>query len=62
VKAIAPSEMDKLLATEPDMVMIHVRTPAEFSAERATRAKNVPLDSDTSHQLARGCFLESRVF
>ena len=37
--------MDKLLATEPDLVMIDVRTPAEFSAVRATRAKNVPLDS-----------------
>jgi rhodanese-related sulfurtransferase len=37
--------MDKLLTTEPDLVMIDVRTPAEFSEVRATRAKNVPLDT-----------------
>ena len=37
--------MDKLLAAETDLVMIDVRTPAEFSELRATRAKNVPLDT-----------------
>jgi rhodanese-related sulfurtransferase len=37
--------MDKLLAAETDLVMIDVRTPAEFSELRATRAKNVPLDA-----------------
>ena len=37
--------MDKLLAAETDLVMIDVRAPAEFSELRATRAKNVPLDT-----------------
>ena len=37
--------MNKLLSTEPDLVMIDVRTPAEFSEVHATRAKNLPLDT-----------------
>jgi rhodanese-related sulfurtransferase len=45
VQTITPSEMDKLLAAETDLVMIDVRTPAEFSELRTTRAKNVPLDT-----------------
>jgi hypothetical protein len=45
VKTITPPEMNELLDTEPDLVMIDVRTPAEFSEVHATRAKNLPLDT-----------------
>jgi rhodanese-related sulfurtransferase len=44
VKTIAPPEMNKLLAAEPDLLMVDVRTPAEFSEVHATRAQNEPLD------------------
>jgi rhodanese-related sulfurtransferase len=45
VETITPSELGKLLTAEPDLVMIDVRTPAEFSEVRAMRAKNVPLNT-----------------
>lgn len=37
--------MNKLLAAEPDLLMVDVRTPAEFSEVHATRAQNEPLDT-----------------
>jgi rhodanese-related sulfurtransferase len=45
VKTITPPDMNTLLATEPDLAMIDVRTPVEFSEVHATRAKNLPLDT-----------------
>jgi rhodanese-related sulfurtransferase len=45
MKTITPSEMNKLLIAEPDLFMVDVRTPLEFSEVHATKAHNEPLDS-----------------
>jgi len=37
--------MNKLLTAEPDLFMVDVRTPLEFSEVHATKAQNEPLDA-----------------
>ena len=41
---ITPVELNKLLAQQPALTLIDVRTPAEFGEVHVAQARNVPLD------------------
>jgi len=41
---ITPAELQRLLATEPNLSLLDVRTPVEFAEVHVPRARNVPLD------------------
>ncbi len=41
---ISPSALQKLLATEPDLSVLDVRTPVEFAEVHVPQARNIPLD------------------
>lgn len=43
-RTINPSELQVLRAANPDLVMVDVRTPAEFMELRAAGARLIPLD------------------
>jgi rhodanese-related sulfurtransferase len=45
MKTIAPAELQHHLATQPDLSVLDVRTPAEFSAVHVPQARNIPLDT-----------------
>ena len=49
MKTITPTELLKLLATQPDLSLIDVRTPVEFAEVHVPQARNVPLDEFTPH-------------
>ncbi len=40
---ITPTELQKLLASQPNVLLIDVRTPAEFSQVHVPQARNLPL-------------------
>lgn len=42
---ITPAQLDQLLAADPSLEVIDVRTPLEFGEVHATRARNLPLDT-----------------
>ena len=44
MKTIAPAELQKLLATQPGLPLLDVRTPAEYAEVHVPQARNVPLD------------------
>jgi rhodanese-related sulfurtransferase len=44
MKTIPPFDLDKLLALQPGLQVLDVRSPAEFAGAHALRARNVPLD------------------
>ncbi len=44
MKTITPTELLKLLATQPDLSLIDVRTPVEFAEVHVPQARNEPLD------------------
>jgi rhodanese-related sulfurtransferase len=44
MKTIAPAELQKLLAVQPGLPLLDVRTPAEYSEVHVPQARNVPLD------------------
>lgn len=44
MKSIAPAELHTLLAQEPGLTLIDVRTPVEFAEVHVAQARNVPLD------------------
>ena len=44
MKIIAPDELQKLLATRPDLPVLDVRTPVEYAEVHVPQARNVPLD------------------
>jgi rhodanese-related sulfurtransferase len=43
VKTITPPEMNNLLAAEPDLFLLDVRTPVEFAEMHVSQARNEPL-------------------
>ena len=45
MKTIAPAELQQQLAAQPDLPVLDVRTPAEFSAIHVPQARNIPLDT-----------------
>jgi len=51
---ITPTALRDLLSSEPDAVVIDVRTPLEFREVHATGAKNLPLDSLDPASLPEG--------
>lgn len=44
MKTISPLELQKLLAVEPQLPLLDVRTPVEFAEVHVPQARNVPLD------------------
>jgi len=55
MKTIKPAELQNLLATQPDLTVIDVRTPVEFAEVHVPQARNEPLDQfDPQALLASG--------
>jgi rhodanese-related sulfurtransferase len=44
MKAITPLELQKLLQTQPDLLLLDVRAPAEYAEVHVPQARNEPLD------------------
>lgn len=44
MKSITPKELSLLLATQPELPLIDVRTPVEYDATHVKQAVNIPLD------------------
>jgi len=44
MKTVSPSELQNLLAQQPSLALLDVRTPVEFAAVHVPQARNVPLD------------------
>lgn len=44
MKTIAPTELQKILATQPGVPVIDVRTPVEFTEVHVPQAQSIPLD------------------
>lgn len=44
MKTISPIELQKLLAAQPGLPLLDVRTPMEFAEVHVPQARNVPLD------------------
>lgn len=42
MKTIAPAGLQKLLATQPGLPVLDVRTPAEYAEAHVPQARNVP--------------------
>ncbi len=55
MKTIKPAELQNLLAAQPDVSVLDVRTPVEFAEAHVPQAHNVPLD-----RLDPASFLELR--
>jgi rhodanese-related sulfurtransferase len=53
MKTIPPAEPQKLLDEKSDLVVLDVRTPAEFGAAHIPQAQNIPLDALTPQGIAR---------
>jgi rhodanese-related sulfurtransferase len=43
MKTITPAELQELLAAQPDLPVIDVRTPVEFAEVHVPQARNIPL-------------------
>lgn len=44
MKTIAPAELQKLLAAQPGLPLLDVRTPVKYAEVHVPQARNVPLD------------------
>jgi rhodanese-related sulfurtransferase len=44
MKTIAPLELQKLLQTQPDLLLLDVRSPVEYAEVHIPQARNEPLD------------------
>lgn len=44
MNTISPTELQKVLAREPNVTLLDVRTPVEFAEVHVPQARNVPLD------------------
>jgi rhodanese-related sulfurtransferase len=44
MKTISPAELNELLATQPNLALLDVRTPVEFAEVHIPQARNIPLD------------------
>jgi rhodanese-related sulfurtransferase len=51
MKTIAPTQLHRLLTTQPDLALLDVRTPVEYAELHVPRTNNVPLDSLTPQEL-----------
>lgn len=61
MKTIKPVELQSLLAAQPDLPVLDVRTPVEFAEVHVPQAKNVPLDQfDPKALLASGQLLKEQ--
>lgn len=52
MKTISPLELQKLLTTKPNLPLLDVRTPVEFTEVHVPQAKNIPLDVLNPKELA----------
>lgn len=52
MKTISPAALHNRLSGDPSLVLIDVRTPAEFALEHVAEARNLPLGMDISGELA----------
>ena len=52
MKTITAVELEKLLAAQPNLPLLDVRTPVEFAEVRVPQARNVPLDEIHPGELA----------
>ncbi len=52
ISSITPSEFVNRLASKPDLLLVDVRTPAEFAELHAAPARNVPLPDVSPKALA----------
>jgi len=53
MKTIQPAELSDLLASEPSLALLDVRTPVEFAEIHVPQARNVPLDVLAPNALVR---------
>lgn len=61
MKTIKPVELQNLLATQPDLPVLDVRTPVEFAEVHVPQARNEPLDQfDPRALLATGGLSKER--
>jgi rhodanese-related sulfurtransferase len=44
MKTITPTELQKLLVAQPDLLLLDVRTPVEFAEVHVPQARNTPLN------------------
>ena len=44
MKTISPAELQKILAAQPDLPLLDVRTPVEFAEVHVPQARSIPLD------------------
>jgi rhodanese-related sulfurtransferase len=51
MKTIAPAELQALLAAQPDLPLLDVRTPVEYAEMHVPQARNVPLDTLAPREL-----------
>ena len=52
MKSISPLELQKLLAAQPNLPLLDVRTPVEFAEVHVPQARNIPLDEINPKELA----------
>ena len=52
VKTISPNELQKLLAAQPDLPLLDVRTPVEFAEVHVPQALSIPLADLNPRELA----------
>jgi rhodanese-related sulfurtransferase len=52
MKTISPLELQKLLATQPNLPLLDVRTPVEFAEVHLPQARSIPLDKINPKELA----------
>ena len=51
MKTIAPAELQALLAAQPGLPLLDVRTPVEYAEMHVPQARNVPLDTLAPREL-----------
>jgi rhodanese-related sulfurtransferase len=51
MKTIAPAELQALLAAQPNLPVLDVRTPVEYAEVHVPQARNVPLDTLAPREL-----------
>ena len=51
MKTIAPTELQALLAAQPNLPVLDVRTPVEYAEVHVPQARNVPLDTLAPREL-----------
>jgi rhodanese-related sulfurtransferase len=54
MKTISPIELQKLLAAQPSLLLLDVRTPVEFAEVHVPQARSIPLDELNPKELAAG--------